>query len=139
MHRVTMETTDTEHVADEIRLRLIRFNEQRAGPMHDVRVVLSVRDERGELVGGLVALGFWNGLFIELLWVQQGERGRGIGTSLMRAAEAEARKNGWKVCFLSSFTFQAPEFYRKLGYEPFGELEGMPPEHSRTWFAKWLA
>lgn len=136
--KITLETESVDEAASEIRDRLLGFNQECIGPFNDVRVVLTARGATGELVAGLVGLGFWNGLFIELLWVDEAARGHGIGTSLMRAAESEARKRGWEVCFLSTFTFQAPRFYPRLGYEPFGELKGMPPGHSRTWFAKWL-
>ena len=136
--QVILETQGLDEAANEIRERLLGFNQERGGPFEDVRVVLTVRGAGGELLGGLVGLGFWNGLFIDLVWVDEPARGRGIGSALMRAAEAEARKRGWQVCFLSTWTFQAPGFYRKLGYEPFGELKGMPPGHTRTWFAKWL-
>lgn len=136
--QVILETQGLDEAANEIRERLLGFNRERVGPFEDVRVVLTVRGAGGELLGGLVGLGFWNGLFIDLVWVDEPARGRGIGSALMRAAESEARKRGWQVCFLSTWTFQAPGFYRKLGYAPFGELEGMPPGHTRTWFAKWL-
>jgi len=136
--QVILETQGLDEAANEIRERLLGFNQERVGPFEDVRVVLTVRGAGGELLGGLVGLGFWNGLFIDLVWVDEPARGRGIGSALMRAAESEARKRGWQVCFLSTWTFQAPGFYRKLGYEPFGKLEGMPPGHTRTWFAKWL-
>ena len=135
---ITRETERQDRVASEIREKIIRFNVEQAGEPHDARVVLSVRNSKGDLIGGLVAIGFWNGLFIDLVWVDEAHRGRGIGRSLMHAAESEARSKGWKVCFLSTFSFQAPDFYKKLGYEPFGELKGMPRGHSRTWFAKWL-
>ena len=136
--QIILETQELDEAANEIRERLLAFNQERAGPFNDVRVVLTARGADGKLVGGLVGLGFWNGLFIELRWIEKAARRQGIGTALMQAAETEARKKGWEVCFLSTFTFQAPEYYRKLGYEPFGELKGMPPGHSRTWFAKWL-
>jgi len=136
--RIALETQSLDEITNEIRERLLGFNQERAGPFNDVRIILTARGAAGELVGGLVGLAFWNGLFIELLWVDEAARGQGIGTSLMRAAESEARKRGWEVCFLSTWTFQAPGFYPRLGYEPFGELKGMPPGHSRTWFAKWL-
>jgi len=136
--QITLETQELDEAANEIRDRLLAFNQERAGPFNDVRVVLTARGPDGKLVGGLVGLGFWNGLFIELLWIEEAARRQGIGTALMQAAEAEARKHGWQICFLSTFTFQAPEYYRRLGYEAFGELKGMPPGHSRTWFAKWL-
>lgn len=135
--QITLETQQPDEVANQIRDRLLGFNQGRAGPFQDVRVVLTARGAAGELLGGLVGLGFWNGLFIDLLWVDEPARGRGVGTALMHAAESEARQRGWQVCFLSTCTFQAPDFYRKLGYEPFGELKGMPPGHTRTWFAKW--
>jgi GNAT superfamily N-acetyltransferase len=136
--QVTLETQRLDELTNEIRDRLLAFNQERAGPFNDVRLVFTARSAAGELLGGLVGLGFWNGLFIELLWIDEPARRQGIGTALIGAAEEEARKNGWEVCFLSTFTFQAPEYYRKLGYERFGELKGMPPGHSRTWFAKWL-
>jgi len=135
---VTLETERQDSVAKEIRDKIIRFNTDQIGEPHDAHVVLSVRNGEGGLIGGLVAIGFWNGFFIDLVWVHETHRRRGIGQSLMRAAETEARRRGWEVCFLSTFSFQAPNFYKNLGYEPFGELKGMPPGHSRTWFAKWL-
>jgi GNAT superfamily N-acetyltransferase len=136
--RVTIETEGQEVVASEIRKKIIRYNAERAGEPNDVRLVLSSRDPEGNLIGGLVALGFWNGLFVDLLWVSETHRGRGIGKALLSAAEVKARENGWQVCFLSTFDFQAPGFYLKLGYKQFGELKGSPPGHSRKWFAKWL-
>ena len=136
---MTVETERQEAVARDIRERIIRYNAEQAGEPNDERIVLSVRDSDGNLIAGLVALGFWNGLFVELLWVSEAHRGRGIGTSLLAAAEDRARENGWQVCFLSTFDFQAPGFYLKLGYQQFGELTGSPPGHSRKWFAKWLS
>src|SRR5918995_1690116 len=119
--RVTVETERQEAVATEILKRIIRYNTERAGEPNDVRLVLSVRDSESNLIGGLVALGLWNGLFVDLLWVSESHRGRGIGKALLSTAEAKARENGWQVCFLSTFDFQAPGFYLKLGYKQIGE------------------
>src|SRR3954471_5963902 len=90
--QITLETQELDEVTNEIRQRLLAFNQERAGPFHDVRVVLTARDAEGTLVGGLVGLGFWNGLFIELLWIDEPARRQGIGTALMQAAESEARE-----------------------------------------------
>ena len=94
--QVILETQGLDEAANEIRERLLGFNRERVGPFEDVRVVLTVRGAGGELLGGLVGLGFWNGLFIDLVWVDEPARGRGIGSALMRAAESEARKRGWR-------------------------------------------
>ena len=32
--------------------------------------------------------------------------------------------------------FQAPDFYRKLGYTEFGRIPDEPPELTRLWFYK---
>ena len=51
-------------------------------------------------------------------------RGRGIGTDLLRRAEAEALVRGCHGAWLDTFEFQARGFYERLGYRCFGELGG---------------
>jgi hypothetical protein len=38
---------------------------------------------------------------------------------------------------VDTFSFQAPEFYRKLGFREFGRID-YPPEHQRIFFQKQL-
>lgn len=35
-------------------------------------------------------------------------------------------------------SFQAPDFYQKLGYRIFGQLDGVPAEHTRYYLTKKL-
>ncbi|CAL9330838.1 hypothetical protein SUDANB37_00090 [Streptomyces sp. enrichment culture] len=89
---------------------------------------LSVKavDEAGELVGGLTAW-TWGGLLgIEMLWVREESRRDGWGGRLLRAAEEEARRRGCDRACVSSFTFQAPEFYQRHGYVETGRTLGIP-------------
>ena len=79
---------------------------------------------------------YWNGMFVDYLWVHERLRGRGIGTELLRRAEQSLRERGGEIIFLSTYSFQAPAFYEKLGYRAFGTLEGMPPGATRTWYFK---
>jgi len=53
-------------------------------------------------------------------------------------AEDEARKRGAKKAYLDTFSFQAPEFYKKYGYKVFGELKEFPPGHQRYYLTKEL-
>jgi ribosomal protein S18 acetylase RimI-like enzyme len=58
----------------------------------------------------------WSGwLKINYLWVSVEERGRGRGRQMLLMAEAEARKRGCSHATLSTYSFQAPDFYRRLG------------------------
>jgi ribosomal protein S18 acetylase RimI-like enzyme len=89
---------------------------------------LSVRavDDDGELVGGLTAW-TWGGLLgIEMLWVREDSRRDGWGSRLLLAAEEEARRRGCDRACVSSFTFQAPGFYQRHGYEETGRTLGIP-------------
>jgi GNAT superfamily N-acetyltransferase len=76
-------------------------------------------------------------LFIRYLWVSDSLRGRGIGRELMAGAEAHALERGCHSAWVDTFSFQAPGFYPKLGYEVFGELD-YPPGHKRIFLRKRL-
>ncbi len=73
---------------------------------------------------------------IELLFVPPGLRGFGQGRKLVSNAEDLARSRGCTGIWLDSFTFQAPQFYQRLGYEIFGELPGNPTGQSRCFLRK---
>jgi len=135
---IKQETSAQEDLSKEILARILSYNASRAGPLNDSKYVLTVRSGDGDLAGGLVAVQFWNGMFVDLLWVDEKLRHRGIGTQLMRRAEEDLVARGGEVIFLSTWSFQAPAFYEKLGYSAFGKLDGMPPGSTRTWFVKWL-
>ncbi|MFC9704053.1 GNAT family N-acetyltransferase [Streptomyces sp. NPDC127132] len=102
---------------------------------------LSVKavDEAGELIGGLSAW-TWGGLLgIEMLWVRAESRGDGWGAKLLLAAEEEARRRGCDRASVSSFTFQAPEFYRRQGYAETGRTLGIPGGAEDVHFYKKLS
>ena len=65
-------------------------------------------------------------------------RGRGHGRALLAVAERWALERGCRDAFLDTFSFQAPEFYRKLGWEVFGTLEDHPPGHTHYFLRKRL-
>jgi GNAT superfamily N-acetyltransferase len=125
-------------VESELQARLIAINEGHAGPLRPYPFALSVRDKSGRLVAGLKALVYWNALRIDLLWVDAAHRGEGRGVSLIRRAEELARERACEVSFVSTFDFQAPDFYVKLGYTEIGELRGVPAGSRLRWFSKRL-
>ncbi|MDJ0391436.1 GNAT family N-acetyltransferase [Roseomonas sp. E05] len=94
------------------------------------------RDRAGEVRAGLVAELALDWLFIDKFWVDEGLRGQGLGTALLAAAEAEARRHGAVGVHLYTSSFQAPDFYRGHGFREIGRLEGRPAGHDRFWFAK---
>jgi GNAT superfamily N-acetyltransferase len=121
----------------EIGKALRTYNLAAAGKSDYRPLAVTVRD-KGKIVGGLVAETYWGWMYVALLWVSEPHRGKGWGSKLIEAAEAEARKRGVGHVCLDSFTFQAPEFYKKLGYREFGRLNGFPPGHDRVYLTKAL-
>lgn len=97
-----------------------------------------LRGPHGEIRGGLLGE-IWGGwLHVSYLWVAEGLRGRGFGRRLVAAAERYAVARGCRDAWLTSFSFQAPGFYRKLGYEPFATLPDHPPGHVHHFLRKRL-
>ena len=99
---------------------------------------LVIRDERGTLIAGLDGGTAWTWLHVYALWVDAPFRRHGLGTRLMEAAEAEARKRGCDHAMLSTFDFQARGFYERCGYTVWGELQGFPAGHSHLYLRKTL-
>ena len=87
---------------------------------------VAVRGDDGDLLAGLYGW-TWGGCgYIDLLWVRDDQRGTGLGAGLLAAAEAEIRRRGCDRVCVSSFTFQAPEFYQRHDYVETGRTLGIP-------------
>ena len=99
-------------------------------------LTLSVR-EAGAFIGGLVGQtchGLARGRTGS--GSRHDHRGRGHAMALMARAEDEARRRGATDSVLDTFSFQAPGFYRKLGYREFGQARRLsrrplPPLHDQ--------
>ena len=98
----------------------------------------ALEDAAGVIAGGL--LGYWRDrwLFIASLSVREDLRGRGYGRALLTQGEAWARTNGAVGLWLDTYGFQAPDFYRHLGYQEMGRLVEYLPGVDRIWFVKRL-
>lgn len=101
-------------------------------------VMFALRDRAEALQGGLAGY-LWGGwLHITMLWVHESARGQGFGAQLLAAAEAHALEHACTDAYLSTFDFQAPEFYCARGYQTFGELPDCPRGHAYYFMRKRL-
>ena len=121
---------------------LIAYNERQtegryAPPRY---TAIALRDpESGKTVGGLTARIAYSRMFVELLFIPETLRGQGFGEKLMRQAEDVAREAGCTGIWLDTFSFQAPDFYKRLGYTEFGTLADYPPGFTRHYLHKPLS
>jgi GNAT superfamily N-acetyltransferase len=118
--------------------RLWEFNTDQVGYSDSRRLAIFIRDDNNQILGGIIGFTFWGWLAVDLLWVKDNLRGQGYGRRLLQAAEQEAIARGCKQVLLDTFSFQAPEFYRRQGYEQFGVLDGFAGKHQRLYFRKRL-
>ncbi len=114
------------------------FNLSHAGSDAATPLCIVLRDEAGETLGGLIGDTYYDWLYVSLMFVKDDLRGQGYGEKLLLRAEEEARTRGVKDVYLDTFSFQAPGFYKKLGYRVFGELVDFPPGHTRHFMTKRL-
>jgi GNAT superfamily N-acetyltransferase len=89
-------------------------------------VAFFLRDENGEILGGLLGEIWAAWLHVRTLAVAAPARRQGFGKELMTRAESYARERGCTDAWLDTFSFQARPFYEKLGYRVFGTLENHP-------------
>ncbi len=119
--------------------RLIGFNEARALPYDRRPLCVFVRDDAGTLIGGVTGDTNWGWLYLDCFWLPDTLRQDGLGSRILAVAEAEAMARGCTRARLFSYSFQAPGFYERHGYEVFGTLDDYPPGHAQIWLRKRLA
>ncbi len=137
---VEFEITDVHDEASvsELRERLVAFNIATTGYDEYRSMSCFLRNDEGELEAGIDGFSWGGYAMIEWLWVTTSIRGRGHGTSLMRAFETEAQKRGCRAIRVDTHTFQAPDFYRHLGYEEIGYAEDTPLGYGEHFFVQRL-
>lgn len=118
--------------------RIIDYNYGQARASDGRGLACFLRDEQGQIVAGVSGY-TWAGMAeLEFLWVADSLRGQGIGAQLLAAVEAEARQRGCALVITSTYSFQAPDFYQRHGYQVVGRIENCPPGHTNFWLRKDL-
>ncbi|MFC3695109.1 GNAT family N-acetyltransferase [Chenggangzhangella methanolivorans] len=117
---------------------LVAFNDERFGPSDIRPLAVLLRDEAGETIGGLWGRTTYGWLYVELLFVPEGLRGRGLGARLLAEAERAAAERGATNAWIDCFGQVNRDVYVRCGYEVFGALPGMPPGETRYFLKKAL-
>jgi ribosomal protein S18 acetylase RimI-like enzyme len=134
--RLAIEDNPSAADCDRIAVNLDRYNREFFGETGFSQIGLFIRDETGEIRAGLVGSTYAGWLYVSDLWVAGSLRRRGIGRQLLAMAEARAVALGCHSARLDTFSFQAPDFYRKFGWEVLATLDH--PPHCRLLFKKSL-
>ncbi len=132
----------SDSLAEEIEARLTDALRANTPPSDVAPLTAVARDRTGKLIAGLTGTTAYGWLLVKALWVVESERGRGLGARMMAVAEAQAAARGCHHAWLDTSSARAEDFYRRLGYEPFGALQNgdadFPRSHRRAFMAKRL-
>ena len=129
---------DGKEVEKAVEDGLSAFNRRVAGSTDPIPVNVTVRDEAGTIVGGIVARVWMEQLYVSLVWIDDALRGKGHGKTMMETVEARGREVGATNVWLNTLSWQARPFYEALGYTCFGENTLANGKHRRYFMRKEL-
>jgi GNAT superfamily N-acetyltransferase len=119
--------------------RLYDFNVAATGIDDGRLLAVFAREAGGGIVGGLYGWTWGQCCHVRTLWIDEARRKKGLGTRLMAIAEREARSRGATQMLVDTHSFQAPEFYRRLGFVVTGAYADYPRGHRQIFLRKSLA
>lgn len=117
---------------------LEKFNNMHVGPDNHLLLNIVEYDENQNVIAGILGGTYWGWLHIDILWVDENFRSKKIGSRLLIAAENEAKKRGCHSVHVDTMSWQAPNFYKKHGYELISELDNIPNGYKKFHFIKRL-
>jgi ribosomal protein S18 acetylase RimI-like enzyme len=139
MSEITFEyrpATDQERIET---VQHLRKHTEAAVGMPVTHIPFSLLAYDGEqLAGSIIGKVFFHWLHMDLVWVDEKHRRKGIGRKLLTLAEEKAREMKLAGIEVWTQSWQAPEFYRKLGYEEFAVFDDFTPGRKRHIFRMHL-
>lgn len=76
-----------------------------------------VAEEDGKVIGLITGHSYYEEVYIADLIVLEEHRNKHIGSKLIKEVEKYHENKGFKNINLTTYGFQAPEFYKKCGYK----------------------
>ncbi len=142
MHTLTFDIIPaTQEEAEFIDNKIVEFNTSQVPCSRSQTPVFKnyVVKDKGVIIAGINAFLYrWGILYVDVLFVDEHHRHKGLGSALLQKVEGEAKEMGSTLAHLDTFDFQALDFYLKHGYEIFGVLDDCPKGHKRYYLKKSL-
>lgn len=103
------------------------------------KFVLTLKDAHGKIIGALQAYTAFSEIYVDDIWVKPECRKQNLGKKLLDELESKFKGKGYNNINLVTSHFQAPEFYKKCGFEvEFERINKVNPLLSKTFFIKYF-
>ncbi len=141
MNNVKIEFVDklNAEIEEKMRKDLVAYEASHGIDVNYKPFALVLFDEKKEAIGVLNAFTCFAEIYIMDLWVDKTFRGKGYGTKLLKDLENRFDGKGFNNINLVTNAFQAPDFYKKCGYEQeFVRINKKNPKLTKTFFVKYF-
>ncbi len=95
-------------------------------------------DDNSRIIGSITGRAYYNEVHIGDLIIDEKYRRLQLGSKLVKTVEENYSGRGYEKITLTTFGFQAPEFYKKLGYSLEFVREDSDPKLSKYFYSKAL-
>lgn len=100
---------------------------------------LAIKNQENEVLGVLCAYTAYAEVYVDDLWVKPECRKKGLARKLLNNLEESFRGKGFNNINLVTSGFQAPEFYKKCGFQvEFERVNKKNPKLTKTFFIKFF-
>ncbi|MBS0419555.1 MAG: GNAT family N-acetyltransferase [Proteobacteria bacterium] len=135
---IHMDSHESAEIEAFLAERVYEYNARATGYFDGKSFSAVQRNRLGEIKAGISGYTWGGCCFISYLWVDELERGRGLGTRLVEATEEYALSAGCRRMLLATHSFQAPAFYERLGYHKEAVIQEHPSGYTSIFFGKNL-
>lgn len=127
-----------DRIGEFINREFSEYGRQNAVELNYEEYCFVAEEDDGTILGVITGRAYYNEVHIGDLIVASDNRRGGVGSSLVQEVEKAYSGRGYEKITLTTFGFQAPEFYKKLGYEVEFIREDKDPKLSKYFLAKSL-
>lgn len=137
--RITVDSNETDY--NQVCNNLYEYNVGATNgllkkPGKDINLYL--KDDSGKVVGGLFCETWSYGLYIDVFWIADEYRNKGYGKIMIAEAERLGKELGCIFSHTCTFSYQSPEFYKRMGYEVFAVNDEYPEDIKQFFLKKKL-
>ena len=123
---------------DFIHEEFVRYGKENGVVLNYNDFCFVAEDDDGKIMGVITGRAYYNEVHIGDLIVGREYRKGGIGRRLVETVEDAFKGKGYVKITLTTFGFQAPGFYKKLGYEVEFVRDDNDPKLRKIFLAKSL-
>jgi GNAT superfamily N-acetyltransferase len=137
LHYLTLDHATAADI-DAVDAGISAFNAAQPALAQVQALYVFAKDAHGTVVGGAVGRTWGACCELQQLWVHEAQRKQGVGAHILAQFEQAAAQRGCNLVYLDTFSFQAPQFYAKYGYQVALETRGFTDGMVKTTMHKRL-